>query len=143
MTECAPACPDASAKPVKVGRRAVLQGIFLCAVTWGHLQSNPVVGVRKPSAKRQRAVVPPSLAVIERMRALLLAERRRRDATLVAVLAYAGLRPREALALPWQNVRDRTLLIDRAQLKGTKTGRTRSVRLLAPLGVDLAALTGK
>ena len=121
----------------------VLQGIFTCAVTWGHLQSNPVVGVRKPSAKRQRAVVPPSLAVIERMRALLLAERRLRDATLLAVLAYAGLRPQEALALPWQNVRDRTLLIDRAQsdegLKGTKTGRTRSVRLLAPLGADLAA----
>jgi integrase len=40
-------------------------------------------------------------------------------------------------------VRDRTLLIDRAQsdegLKTTKTGRTRSVRLLAPLGADLAA----
>jgi hypothetical protein len=59
------------------------------------------------------------------------------------VLAYAGLRPQEALALPWHNVRDRTLLIDRAQSdegpKTTKTGRTRSVRLLAPLAVDLAA----
>jgi len=121
----------------------VLQGIFSCAVTWGHVQSNPVVGVRKPSAKRQRAVEPPSLALVERMRAQLLAERRQRDATLLVVLAYAGLRPQEALALPWRNVRDRTLLIDRAQSdegpKTTKTGRTRSVRLLTPLAVDLAA----
>ena len=108
----------------------------------GHLQSNPVVGVRKPSAKRQRAVVPPSPVVIERMRAHLLADRRQRDATLLAVLAYAGLRPQEALALPWHSVRDRTLLIDRAQSdegpKSTKTGRTRSVRLLPPLAADLA-----
>ncbi len=121
----------------------VLQGIFSCAVAWGHVQSNPVVGVRKPSAKRQRAVVPPSVALVERMRARLLADRRQRDATLLVVLAYAGLRPQEALALPWHNVRDRTLLIDRAQsdegAKITKTGRTRSVRLLAPLAADLAA----
>jgi integrase len=102
-----------------------------------------VVGVRKPSAKRPRAVVPPSLTLVERMRAQLLADRRQRDATLLVVLAYAGLRPQEALALPWHNVRDRTLLIDRAQSdegpKTTKTGRTRSVRLLAPLAADLAA----
>jgi integrase len=126
-------------------RRAltVLQGIFSCAVTWGHVSSNPVVGVRKPSAKRQRAVAPPSVALVERMRARLLADGRQRDATLLVILAYAGLRPQEALALPWPNVRDRTLLIDRAQsdegAKTTKTGRTRSVRLLAPLATDLAA----
>jgi integrase len=121
----------------------VLQGVFSCAVTWGHVQANPVVGVRKPSAKRKRAVAPPSVALVERMRARLLADGRQRDATLLAVLAYAGLRPQEALALPWSNVRDRTLLIDRAQSdegpKSTKTGRTRSVRLLPPLAVDLAA----
>jgi integrase len=77
------------------------------------------------------------------MRAQLLPDGRQRDATLLAVLAYAGLRPQEALALPWANVRDRTLLIDQAQsdegAKTTKAGRTRSVRLLAPLAVDLAA----
>jgi integrase len=110
---------------------------------WGHVPSNPVVRVRKPSAKRQRAVAPLSLALVERMRAQLLADRRQRDATLLVVLAYAGLRPQEALDLPWHNVRDRTLLIDRAQsdegAKTTKTGRTRSVRLLSPLVADLAA----
>jgi hypothetical protein len=61
----------------------VLQGIFSCAVSWGHVPSNPVVGVRKPSAKRQRAVTPPSPAVVERMRGELLAAGQVRDATLV------------------------------------------------------------
>jgi len=72
---------------------SVLQGIFSCAVQWGHVQSNPVVGVRKPSAKRKRVVSPPSPAVVERMRAGLLRTHGRRDAALVTVLAYAGLRP--------------------------------------------------
>jgi hypothetical protein len=35
------------------------------------------------------------------MRARLLADRRQRDAMLLVVLAYARLRPQEALALPW------------------------------------------
>ena len=60
---------------------------------------------------------------------------------LLSVLAYAGLRPQEALALSWGHVRDRTLLIERAvadgALKATKTGQSRSVRLLAPLAMDL------
>ena len=57
------------------------------------------------------------------------------------MLAYAGLRPGEALALTWDHVRERTILVERAlalgELKTTKTGRTRTVRLLAPLAADL------
>jgi integrase len=121
----------------------VLQGIFSCAVNWGHVPSNPVVGVRKPSAKRQRAVTPPSVALVERMRARLLADRRQRDATLLVVLAYAGLRPQEALGLPLaQRPRPHPAHRPRPKRrspKTTKTGRTRSVRLLAPLAADLAA----
>lgn len=67
-----------------------------------------------------------------------------REATLVSVLAYAGLRPREALALTWENVGERTILVERAlslgELKETKTRSTRSVRLLAPLRSDLNTL---
>jgi integrase len=60
------------------------------------------------------------------------------------VLAYAGLRPQEALALEWRHVRDRTLLVERAlsdgQLKALKNRRQpRTVELLAPLRDDLAA----
>jgi integrase len=64
-------------------------------------------------------------------------------ATLLSLLAYAGLRPEEALALQWRHVRERTLLIEQAvsdgELKGRKTGRPpRTVDLLRPLKQDLA-----
>jgi integrase len=79
--------------------------------------------------------------VVEQMRALLRVQDMLRDATLIGMLAYGGLRPQEALGLPWENRKERTLLIDRAQsdegIKATKTGRTGSVRLLAPLAADL------
>jgi integrase len=59
------------------------------------------------------------------------------------LLAYAGLRPQEALALRWEDVRERTLLVEKAAdgqggVKPTKTGQSRTVRLLAPLADDLA-----
>ena len=77
------------------------------------------------------------------MRALLLERGRLRDAALVSVLAYAGLRPQEALALEWRHVRERTLLVERAlsdgELKVLKNRRQpRTVKLLAPLRDDLA-----
>jgi integrase len=65
-----------------------------------------------------------------------------RDATLVSVLAYAGLRPGEAFALNWVHVRECTLLVEAAvslgQVGETKTRRRRAVRLLPPLAQDLA-----
>jgi integrase len=98
--------------------------------------------VRKPPDGRKRAVRAFAPATIEAMRRYLLARGRLGDATLVSVLAYAGLRPGEALALTWSHVRNHTLLVERAVsdgvLKATKTGRARSVRLLGPLGDDLA-----
>lgn len=67
-----------------------------------------------------------------------------RDATLVSVLAYAGLRPGEALALTWADIGERTILVERSvalgEVKETKTRRSRSVRLLAPLSSDLKKL---
>jgi integrase len=60
---------------------------------------------------------------------------------LISVLAYAGLRPGEALALRWGDVRENTLLIERAISVGvekdTKTAAHHTVRLLAPLAADL------
>jgi integrase len=58
-----------------------------------------------------------------------------RDATLVSVLAYAGPRPIEALRLVWQDVRERTLVIEPGN---AKTRRGRTVKLLAPVAQDLA-----
>lgn len=69
------------------------------------------------------------------------AHSRQRDALLVSVMAYAGLRPGEALALRWSDIGDQAINVERAvslgQIKATKTGTTRSVRLLAPLAGDL------
>jgi hypothetical protein len=49
------------------------------------------------------------------------------DATLVSVLAYAGVRPQEGVALRCRNVRKNTLLIEQAvadgELKAQKTNR--------------------
>ena len=108
------------------------------------MPSNAVKMTRKPPKQLRPAVeaIPPER--IEVMRSMLLERGRVRDAALVSVLAYAGLRPQEALALEWRHVRERTLLVERALsdgvLKLLKNRRQpRTVKLLAPLREDLAA----
>jgi integrase len=80
---------------------------------------------------------------VETIRAHLINHDRQPDATLVAVLAYAGLRPGEALGLRWHDIGERTILVERSvafgKLKSTKTGKTRTVRLLPPLAHTLHA----
>jgi integrase len=122
----------------------MLQGVLQRAVEWGRVPTNAVKITRKPPKRHRPAVqaIPPTL--IEVMRARLLEQDKLRDATLLALLAYAGLRPQEALALEWRHVRERTLLVERAlsdgQLKALKNRRQpRTVELLAPLREDLAA----
>jgi integrase len=120
----------------------MLQGILARAVEEGRIASNPVSVVRKPSAKRRREIVVVPPEKVEQLRRNILDTDREhrgdRDATLISVLAYAGLRPwSEAIALPWAKVRDRTLLV-----YAPKTRRARSVDLLAPLKNDLAEWRG-
>jgi integrase len=121
----------------------MLQGVLQRTVEWGWVPTNAVKITRKPPKPHRPAVqaIPPTL--IELMRARLLEQDKLRDATLLAVLAYAGLRPQEALALEWRHVRERTLLVERAlsdgQLKALKNRRQpRTVELLAPSRDDLA-----
>jgi Phage integrase family len=120
----------------------LLQGVLQRACEWGRLASNPVAIVRKPVPPRARTIVPLAPERVEAIRFALLRCGRIRDATLVSVLAYAGLRPGEALALRWTHVRERTLLVEGAvslgAIEGTKTGRSRTVRVLGPLAQDLA-----
>jgi integrase len=127
------------------GRVEVLQapdllgGILQRAVEGGRLARNPVRLVRKIARPRRKEVGPLAPATVEAMRAAAGA----RDATLLTMVAYAGLRPQEALALHWGDERVRTLLIERAVSLGvekdTKTRAHRTVRLLAPLREDLLA----
>jgi integrase len=124
--------------PVAVHDAAtLLGGILQRAFENGHLQSNPARVVRRPPLPRRKEVRPLAPIVIERMRAAATP----RDAALLSVLAYAGLRPGEALALRWLDIREQTILIERAlslgQENDTKTDAHRTVRLLAPLAADL------
>ena len=64
---------------------------------------------------------------------------------LVSLLAYAGLRPEEALALVWGDITARHIRIERAVALGeireddVVKRHDRSVRLLQPLAEDLRA----
>jgi integrase len=121
---------------------ALLHGILKRAVALEMIPSNPAAYLEQP-AHRKAPVKPLDVGEIERIRRALLATGQLGDATLVSVLAYAGLRPyNEALALGWEHLTDGRLLVERklvdGRLKpGTKTEKARSVRLLGPLAQDL------
>jgi integrase len=115
----------------------LLGSILEHAFTGGRFSENPARRVKKAWCPRREEVqaLPPDK--IEAMRSALGP----RDATLISVLAYAGLRPGEALGLRWGDIRERTLLIQRSISVGaeadTKTRQHRAVRLLEPLASDL------
>lgn len=106
----------------------LLGGILQRAAESKRIDFNPQRVVRKARLPRSAEVRPLPPAQVEALRAGLS----HRDATIVSVLAYAGLRPGELRGLRWRHLRDRTLLVD-----AEKTGTRRSVRLLAPLCDDL------
>jgi integrase len=121
-------------------RRAlvILQSILTLAVAEEEIVDNPVAKIRKPSQAPAREHVPIPVLTLERMRQDL----EPRDQALLSVLAYAGLRPQEALAMRWEDVGERTLRVARKNVDGTilpytKTRTERHVRLLAPLIEDL------
>ena len=127
--------------PTAAKALAILSGVMRYAVIRGLVDRNPVREVRTPRARRERFVVPHPPASVEAIRLALLRHGRLRDASLVSVLAYAGLRPGEAQALRWSDVRERTILVERAvslgELKSTKNEQLRTVGLLTPLRLDL------
>jgi integrase len=94
--------------------------------------------VRRARLPRRKEVRPLAPSDVERTRTAA----EQGDAVLFSVLAYAGLWPGEALALQWHDIRDNTILVERAlslgEEAGTKTTAHRTVRLLAPLRADLA-----
>lgn len=111
----------------------------------GTLARNPASQVGRPSY-RPEAVLPSTIwlpADVEAIRSVLLGKAasgrsdyrwsRARDAVLVSVLGYCGLRPwDEGLRLEWPHVTDKTVtLVD------TKTGDRRSVPLLEPVAREL------
>jgi integrase len=121
-------------------RRAlvILQSVLTLAVTEEEISDNPVAKIRKPPQAPAREHVPIPVLTIERMREDL----EPRDQALLSVLAYAGLRPQEALALRVEDIGERTIHVGRKNVDGTvlpytKTRGQRHVRLLLPLIDDL------
>jgi integrase len=127
----------AGAGRVAVLHAALRGSILQRAVESERIARNPARLVRKGQRSPRREVRPLAPVTVERLRAAS----GERDAVLLSVLAYARLRPQEALALCWGHVRERTILVERAvslgQVKDTKTRAHRTVRLLAPLQDDL------
>ena len=89
----------ASGSRVLIRRRQV--------VAWNQLAGFNTQPSGRPVAKR--VAHPP--ATIEKLRRTLPTLR---DATPVSLIAYAGLRPGEALALTWGDIGERSLSIDKA-----------------------------
>jgi integrase len=119
--------------------QAYLSAALGHAVKLGDLPANPcrVLEALPTVVERPQALTPEQ---VEQIAAAMLTER---DRVLVYLLAYAGLRPGEALALTWDDVADQLLIIDKSwsygKLKRTKTEKRRTVEIVAPLGRDLAA----
>lgn len=119
----------------------LLRQILHFAVLSGKLTQNPadVLGRPKmlPSQTRKGDLVPMWPDATENMRAAILASQspnKLRDATLVSVMAYAGLRPIEAHRLTWDCVNGTSLRV----VEG-KTGSRNVPKLIKPLLDDLAA----
>lgn len=102
----------------------------------GEISTNPVRVVRKPAAPRTHVVRVVAPTDVERLREHFLGRKRPRDAALISLLAYAGPRPDEALALTWSSLRERTIVVDHQKT----ARRPRTLRLPAPLRADLVEL---
>jgi integrase len=115
----------------------VLQAMFQQAIRWGWVPTNPVKAVRKPPAKRQRAVVCLAPSQVEAIRRELLARDKLYTATIVSLVAYQGLRvPEEVLALEVGHVRCNTLLVEQRNIDGRIVG-GQKVRGFHPRAIDL------
>jgi integrase len=117
------------------GRRSIVRAASLLgtitqrAAANGLIDGNPVRVARKPRAKQTRQPAPITFEQVEAIRSRL----DERDAAIVSVLAYSGLRAEsEALTLTWWQVGERTISV-----RASKTGHERHVRLLEPLKDDL------
>lgn len=133
------------------------------------ITGNPLLLVRAPKAEQKDAVEALAPRTVEDVRLAMLNPPRRavaasrpgqraragyalaapgaprtwsRDALIVSLMAYAGLRPGELRALRWNDIQENTIRVQRAlgpdgAIKPTKTGKRRTVCLLPALAQDL------
>lgn len=120
----------------------VLSAALGAAVEDEVLQVNPCHGMRSLPVKRQRpqAHTPET---IEHIRDYMPTDR---DAAIVSIMAYCGLRPAEVCGLQWHHVGNGLLLVEQSvqmgEVVGTKTGKSRTVEVVAPVLEELEAMRG-
>lgn len=106
------------------------------------IPSNPARSVKRPSGARRGDIIVTAPEGVEAIRRKL----DRRDAAIVSVLAYAGLRPEELRALRWRHVGAKALRVEyalladgsEAEIKG-QGGQRRSVPICTALASDLTS----
>jgi integrase len=119
--------------------QAVLSAALGHAVKLGELPTNPCRVLEKlpEMVERPHALTPEEAEQISAAMPAI------RDRILTYLLAYAGLRPGEGLALTWDDVSDGLIVVDKSwsygKLKLTKTEKLRTVEMVPPLAHDLAA----
>jgi integrase len=116
----------------------VLSAALTAAADEGLIASNPLLGMRAlPQSPSE--VVPVPLPVV---RAIQEAMPQERDRRVVALMAYAGLRPGEVRALRWADVGERSIWVGRAQgVGGVKVAKSakqgRAVQIRRELAVEM------
>lgn len=116
-----------------------LSAVLGVAVRDGLLPANPCQGIRRAphTPARPRALTPAEIEAIRQEMPTV------RDALLVSLMGYGGLRSEEVVPLRWSDVSTGVIVVDRAytygELKGTKTGARRAVEIVTPLADDIAA----
>lgn len=117
---------------------AALQSVLTLAVRDGLLIANPVSGAYRPAVVRERHPVLIRPITVERMSWDLRYRGREREAVLLELLAYAGLRPEsEAITLTWRQVTDRTITVTSRKGRQARP-KTRSIPIFPPLARTLA-----
>ncbi len=123
--------------PYMVQRASQLLARMLdVAVRMGYLQGNPARSLEHVKHRHAEGVALAPVQV-ERLRGWFLERDRIGDATLISVMAYAGPRPEEALAMRWQNLRGRRFLIEEKNVDGVLVVKHPSDKKRGPRWVEL------
>lgn len=123
-----------------IGRAlVVLSSVLARAAAWGRLANNPVAHVTKPKPERQVLIRP---LTREQVTQLMDATWRPVDRFIIALMAYAGLRPQELMALTWDDMTLKHIKVDKAVerdegTKSTKTGKNRLVKVSDDLRTEI------
>lgn len=124
--------------------RMILSQILTRAVAHEYIAGNPMQAISGPKHRTERRE-PATVEQVEAMRGYFLKEERRRDALLISVLAYTGIRPpQESHGLMWSDIEGRFFHLRRKNVYGKlQTGlkmekERRAVEIPGPVAVELA-----